>query len=113
MARCGIEPQGQQVDGRVQRVLPELAGVADGGQGVQVGDEVEGVFGPVLQFDVLPDGAEVVAPMEAARGLNAGQYTRMMIFIRREGRVAVRSRRADHFGHRRGAQLGQGGRQGV
>ena len=41
----GIEPQGQQVDGGVERVLPQLPAVADGGQGVQVGDEVEGVVG--------------------------------------------------------------------
>ena len=47
--------------------------VADRGQGVQVGDEVEGVVRLALQFDVLPDRAEVVAPVKSARRLNAGE----------------------------------------
>ena len=71
----GIEPQGQQVDGGVERVLRQRLPVADGRQGVQVGDEVEGVLRLALQVDVLPDRAEVVAPVESARRLNAGKDT--------------------------------------
>ena len=47
--------------------------VADGRQRVQIGDEVEGPLGLPLQFDVLPDRAEVVAPVKSARRLNAGE----------------------------------------
>ena len=68
-----IEPERQQVDGRVERVLRQGLAVADGRQRVQVGDEIEGAVGIALQFDVLPDGAEVVAPVESSRGLNAGK----------------------------------------
>ena len=73
VARFGIEPQRQQVDGRVERVLGQRLPVADGGQGVQIGDEVEGVVRLALQIDVLPDRAEVVAPVESSCRLNAGK----------------------------------------
>ena len=75
VARSGFEPQGQQIDGGVERVLPKLLAVADGRQGVQVGDEVEGVVGLVLQVDVLPDRAEIVAPVKSAGRLDAGKNT--------------------------------------
>ena len=70
----GIEAQGQQVEGRIADVTPQLLGIADRGQGMQVGDEVEGGIGPVLEVDVLADGAEVVAPVEPPGGLDAGKY---------------------------------------
>ena len=70
-----IEPQGQQIERRVERVAPQLRGIADRCQGMQVGDEVEGRFGLILQVDVLADRAEVVAPMETPGGLDAGKNT--------------------------------------
>ena len=52
--------------------LRNCVGIADGRQGVQIRDEI--VSGRlVLQIDVLPDGAEIVAPVEAAGRLNAGE----------------------------------------
>ena len=67
-----IEPEGQQVERRVERVLPQLGRIAHRGQRVQVGDEVVRLL-VVLQVDVLADGAEVVAPVESAGGLNAAE----------------------------------------
>ena len=46
--------------------------VAHRGERVQIGDEVERLA-RVLQIYVLPDRAEIIAPMEAARRLNARQ----------------------------------------
>ena len=68
-----IEPQGQQIERRVERVAPQLRRVADRRQGVQIGNEIKGRFGLVLQVDVLPNCAEVIAPMETPGGLDAGK----------------------------------------
>src|SRR5438045_8995942 len=39
---------------------------------MQIRDEIKrGIF--MLQIDVLPDGAEIVAPVKSARRLNAGE----------------------------------------
>ena len=46
--------------------------VADGGQGMIIGDEVVR-FGFVLKLDVLLDGAEVVAQVQLSRGLHAAE----------------------------------------
>ena len=69
----GIEPQGQQIGGGVERVLPKLLAVADRRQGVQVGDEIKRLLGLILQFDVLPNRAEIVAPVKTTCRLNAGE----------------------------------------
>ena len=69
----GIQPQGQQVEGRIERVGSQLRRIANRGQGVQVGNEIEGRLGLVLQVDVLADGAKVVAPVETAGRLDAGK----------------------------------------
>jgi hypothetical protein len=69
----GIEPQGEQIGGGVERVLPEFLAVADRRQGVQVGDEIERIVGLILQFDVLPNRAEIVAPVKTASRLDAGE----------------------------------------
>ena len=45
----------------------ELPRIADAGQGVIVGDEVEGVVA-VLKGDVLPERAEVVADVKGPEG---------------------------------------------
>ncbi len=74
IARLGIQAQGQQIDRRVERQLREQLRVAHRGQRVQIGDEVIG-FVFALQIDVLPDGAEIVAPVKSARRLNAGKHT--------------------------------------
>ena len=67
-----IDPQCQQIERRIERVLPQHFRLAHCGQRVQIGNEVVR-FIAVLQVDVLPDGAEVVAPVESASGLNAGE----------------------------------------
>jgi hypothetical protein len=46
--------------------------IADRGQGVQVGNEIEGTVALALQVNVLPDRTKVIAPMKAAGRLNAG-----------------------------------------
>ena len=68
----GVEPQREQVDEHVEDVLAEPPGVADAGQRVVVGDEVIGVVA-LLERDVLPDRAEVVADVQGARGLDSRQ----------------------------------------
>ena len=72
MAFSGIEPQREQVDEHVEDVLPQLRGVAHAGQRVVIGDEVEGLVA-LLERDVLPDRAEVVADVQGARRLNSRQ----------------------------------------
>ena len=64
----GIEAEGQQIERDVERPLPQLRRVADRGERVQVGDEVERLL-VVLQGDVLADRAEVVAPVESGRSV--------------------------------------------
>ena len=59
--------------------------VADGRQRVQIGDEVEGVLALALQIDVLPDRAEVVAPVESSCRLYAGEYTHGKGGVRGQG----------------------------
>ena len=49
-----------------------LVGVADAGQGVVVGHEVEGVVA-ALEVDILADRPQVVADVQGARGLDSGQ----------------------------------------
>ncbi len=66
----GVESQRQQVDGRVERELRQQRGIANGGQSVQIGDEVVRFIGR-LQVNVLADGAKIVAPMKSASRLNA------------------------------------------
>jgi hypothetical protein len=51
-----------------------LLAIADGGQGMQIGDEIKRLFVP-LQGNVLPDGSEVIAPVETPCGLNARKNT--------------------------------------
>ena len=68
-----IEAQGQQVQRRVANEASQCLGIAERGQGVQVGNEVKRRIGPVLQVDVLADGAKVVAPVKTAGRLDAGK----------------------------------------
>ena len=66
----GVEPDGQQVEGGVERVGPQVGRVDLGGQGVQVDHAVEGVVA-VLEGDPVAQGPEVVPQGEAARGRDA------------------------------------------
>ena len=76
----GVEAQGQVIQGDIADLARAAARpafrvgleVADGGQGVVVGDEIE-ALALVLQLDVLLDGAEVVAQVQLARGLHAAE----------------------------------------
>ena len=71
-----IEAEGQQINRPVKRVLGEFFLVTDRGQSVEVRDEVErAVVALFLKSDVLLDRAEVVAPVERAGGLDAGECT--------------------------------------
>ena len=67
-----IEPERQQVERHVERILPQLGRVADRVQRVQVGDEVKRLL-VVLQGDVLADRAEVIAPVDRAGRLDAAE----------------------------------------
>ena len=64
-----VEPEGEVVEGDSQDMLAQDLRVADGGQGVVVGDEVIGVM-LILAANMLADGAELLADMENARGLD-------------------------------------------
>jgi hypothetical protein len=64
-----IKPEGQQVERGIVGKFAELRRVADGRQRVQIGDEIERLL-MRLQGNVLPDGAEVVAPVRPAGGLD-------------------------------------------
>ncbi len=68
----GIKAQRQQIQRGVQRVSGQRFPVPHRRQGVQVGDEVKRRLVAVLQRDVLPDRAKIIAPVKAARRLNAG-----------------------------------------
>ena len=68
-----VEAEGDEIECRIVDVFPQQLRIADRGQRVQVGNEVVGVAG-MLEVDVLPDGTKVVAPVEAARRLDAGEH---------------------------------------
>ena len=67
-----IESQGQQIQSGISNVRPQKTRVPNGCQGMQISDEVIAVV-LVLQFDVLLDGTEIIAPVETPGGLNAAQ----------------------------------------
>ena len=71
-AAVGIEADGQQVEGGVERVGPQVGRVDLGGEGVQVDHAVEGVVA-VLEGHPVPQGPEVVPQGEVARGRDAGK----------------------------------------
>ena len=71
-AALGVEPDGEQVEGGVERVGPQVRRVDLGGQGVQVDHAVEGVVA-VLEGDPVPQGPEVVPQGEVARWRDAGK----------------------------------------
>lgn len=69
-----IESQSQQVNRRILRKPAQRLRIANGRQGVQIGDEVERLI-VVLQVDVLLDRTEVIAPVESTCGLDTGENT--------------------------------------
>ena len=72
-AAVRVETHGQQVESHLAGQLPELVAVVDRGQGVVVDDGVDRVV-LVLERHVVPLGAEVVAEMARAAGLDAGEH---------------------------------------
>ena len=99
----GVEAERQVVEGDVADVLAQERGVLDRRQGVVVGDEVE-ALALVLQRDVLPDGAEVVAEVQLARRLDAGEDAGRVSCARHsigEVRFAIRARTGRVAGQRR------------
>ncbi len=73
-AALRVEADCQQVKHHVVRQLPQLRPVVDGGEGVHVDDAVDRVV-LVLQAHVVDLGAEVVAQVRGAGGLDAGEDT--------------------------------------
>ena len=71
-AALGVEADGQQVEGGVEGVGPQVGRVDLRGQGVQVDHAVEGVV-VVLEGDPVAEGPEVVAEGEVAGGRDAGE----------------------------------------
>jgi hypothetical protein len=71
----GVEAQRQVGQRHVAHGLAQLLGLARRSQRVVVRDEVVPAQpGALLQGDVLPDGAEVVAEVRSAAGLDAGEH---------------------------------------
>ena len=68
----GVEAEREVGCGGLGGESVERSRVVDGVEGVVVCEEVEGV---VLRLDVLADGAEVVAEVEVAVGLDAGEVS--------------------------------------
>ena len=75
--RCvvGIEAEGHQIEGRIADESAEPLGLADGRQGMEIGEK-KVRLPRRLQLDVLADGAEVIPPVEAAGGLDPGKHPR-------------------------------------
>ena len=71
-AALRVEPDGEEVACGIERVAPEHGRVDLVGEGVQVDHAVEGVA-VVLEGHPVPEGPEVVAEGEVARGGDAGQ----------------------------------------
>src|SRR3989449_833652 len=71
----GIEARRVQADGHVDGPLGEARGVVGLCDGVQVHDREQTIM-LVLQLDPILDGAEVVADVQLARGLDAGKDAR-------------------------------------
>ncbi len=64
-ATVRIEPDGEQVQRRIQRVGAEVGRVDLGGESVQIDHEIEGVVA-ILEGDPLPKSPEVVPQSEIA-----------------------------------------------
>ena len=72
----GVDTAGQQGGGHLAGVVGQLCGHMRLADGVEIGEEIEaltaGGRGVVLHGDPVADGAEVVAEVEVAGGLDAG-----------------------------------------
>ena len=67
----GIETARQKIERNAPAVFPQRVRIAQAGQRVIIGDEIERfAFG--LQRDGRPHHAEVIADVQSAAGLNAG-----------------------------------------
>ena len=71
-ATVGIEPDGQQVQGRIERVGAQVGRLDLRGEGMEVDHAVEGVVA-VLEGNPVPEGPEVVPQREVAGRRNAGE----------------------------------------
>jgi hypothetical protein len=71
-AQLGIEPGGQQVDGRVPGPGAQYLGLDIQGQGVQVDDAVVGLVGVLIGHPVA-HRTQIVPQMELAARLDTGK----------------------------------------
>ena len=69
-----IESECEQIQRRIERVLPQLIGVADRRQRVQVGNEIETIV-LFLQINVLTNRAKKIAPMGSTGRLDSRKNT--------------------------------------
>ena len=72
-AALGVEPGGDQHGCGVKHVAGESLGVVGHARGVQVDDAVDRGVAALLAVEVAADGADVVAQMLAAGGLDAAE----------------------------------------
>ena len=70
--RSGSRPDGEQVEDHLVGQAPQLGAVVDRGEGVVVDDAVDRLV-LVLQRDVVHLGAEVVAEVRRAGGLDPAE----------------------------------------
>ena len=72
-AALRVEPGGHQHRRRVEHVAGQRAGVVGDARGVQVDDAVDRRVAALLALEVAADGADVVAEVLAAGGLDAAE----------------------------------------
>ena len=84
VALFGSRPSASRSSAMSNVYAAELVAIADRGQRVQIGDEVEGLV-VVLQGNVLADGAEVVAPVDRPVGWMPLRTAHMCKEIRGQG----------------------------
>src|SRR5712691_5280770 len=87
-----VESRGQEADRHVERALPQGRHVVRLGDGVQVHDTEQALV-LVLQPDPVLHRTEIVADVQLARGLNAGEHARhgLTSYGRERGHRKVRN----------------------
>ena len=69
----GIDARGDEGRGHLARVVLELVGVLEHGDGVEIDHAVKAIVLGLKRHEAR-DGAEIIAEMQIAGGLNAGEY---------------------------------------
>ena len=83
----GIQTAGEVGGGQLQATAAQVGGILTHSDGVQVGHEVV-VIKLVRALHPVLDGAQVVAQMQIAAGLNAGEHN--FLFVHDDGSFLVR-----------------------